>query len=320
MFEFLKSKLSKNKEEKSRILEIIENKVSITKNIFNKKFGSIFYKKDSINEDIMEELEKIMIKADISIDIIEEILLNLEDQYKAEQIKDSDDLVNALEMHIPNLLKKKYAEIDYKKRGKPFIFLICGVNGVGKTSLIIKLANYLKRRRLSVMLAAGDTFRAGAISQLKLLAKQIDVDVISQEPGSDSASVIFDACLSAKKNEVDILLVDTAGRIHTKNNLMKELEKIIRVLKKISPEAPHETMMVLDANIGQNSLKQVQEFSKTVNIDSVSITKLDGTAKGGVVLSILNKMKKPIRFISIGEKVNDIRKFNPNEFLKILIN
>ena len=301
------------------IFNLLNSKINKTKKIFSEKFNHIFYKDKSINSNVTEELEKILVKADINIEIIEEILLYLEVQYQKGKINSSNDLFNELEKHILHLLSLKNQHFSESKV-KPFVMLICGVNGVGKTSLIVKMANYLKKKNLSVMVAAGDTFRAGAISQIKTLCDNIDVEVVSRKKGSDSASVIYDGYISAKKKNIDILLADTAGRIHTKENLMKELKKIIFVLKKVDKDAPHETMLVLDSSIGQNSMCQANEFEKNINIDSVSITKLDGTAKGGIALSILNKLNKPIRFITIGEKINDIRKFEPKEFLKIIMN
>ena len=319
MFEFLKKKEKSDSKKKNNFLFSINNRLNKTKDLFSKKFTDIFYKKDDIDASIIEELEKTMIKADISIEITEEILNHIKKRYLEKKIKHSNDLISELESFMLKLLKNPQKELYIEKKGDPFVILICGINGVGKTSLLVKIANYLKMKGLSVIIAAGDTYRAGAISQLQTLSKKISVEVIAQKQGSDSASVIFESYVHSKKNKIDVLLADTAGRIHTHNNLMQELKKIVKVIKKIDIKAPHETMLVLDASIGQNSIVQAQEFMDKVNIDSVSITKLDGTAKGGVVLSILNKLKLPIRFISIGEKISDIRCFNSKEFLKIIM-
>ena len=206
------------------------------------------------------------------------------------------------------------------KDESPFVLLVIGVNGAGKTTSIAKIAHYFQQQGKKVMLAAGDTFRAAAIEQLQAWGERKQIPVVAQQPGADSAAVIYDALLSAKAKKMDILIADTAGRLHTQSNLMNELAKIKRVIKKIDNNAPHETMLVLDASMGQNALVQAEQFNKDIEINSLSITKLDGTAKGGIVFSIADKLQLPYRFIGVGESIEDLEPFRAKEFVSALFN
>ena len=204
--------------------------------------------------------------------------------------------------------------------GKPFVILMVGVNGVGKTTTIAKLAHHFKQQDKKLMLAAGDTFRAAAVEQLQVWGERNQVPVIAQKSGADSAAVIYDAMQSAIAKDIDILIADTAGRLHTQDHLMAELQKIKRVIQKINPDAPHETMLVVDATTGQNALQQAEKFNESIGLNGITLTKLDGTAKGGILFAITEKMQLPIRFIGIGEQMDDLKAFDPNSFITALFN
>jgi fused signal recognition particle receptor len=257
--------------------------------------------------------------ADVGIEATQKITAKLTDDLKRNQLKDNESVFLSLESAMQEILSvtNKPLQIDTQK--KPFVILMTGINGAGKTTTIGKLTQQFKEQGLSVMLAAGDTFRAAAVEQLQSWGERLDVPVISQGNGADAASVIYDALQSAQSRNIDILIADTAGRLHTQSNLMNELEKIKRVMAKLDPEAPHETMLVLDSGTGQNALAQAKSFNEKLNVTGITLTKLDGTAKGGIVFSLAQQMKIPIRYIGVGETAQDLRVFNSEEFIKALL-
>lgn len=267
-----------------------------------------------IADDLIEELETILLTADVGIKTTDYLIANLLKSIKSKT--SNDDLYDLLKQELENLLiddnELKITDL------KPFVILVVGVNGAGKTTTIGKLAKHIQNNNKSVILAAGDTFRAAAIEQLKEWGMRNNIPVISQKTGSDSASVIYDAYQSAKAKNIDVLICDSAGRLHTQSNLMDELKKIKRVLQKAEINAPHETMLVIDGASGQNAVNQAKEFNSAIGLDGIAITKLDGSAKGGIVFSIANEFKLPIRFIGIGEAINDLKVFNKSEFVKAL--
>ncbi|MFT5320116.1 MAG: fused signal recognition particle receptor [Pseudohongiellaceae bacterium] len=275
--------------------------------------------KKVIDAELLEALENQLLIADVGIEATTSIIDDLTASLKRNQLQDSGALYEALQEKLQELLLpcEKPLEIP-KGTGKPFVILMVGVNGVGKTTTIGKLARKFQDEKLSVMLAAGDTFRAAAVEQLQVWGERHDVPVVAQHTGADSASVIYDAYESAVAKKVDVLIADTAGRLHNKDNLMQELEKVIRVLKKLDQDIPQEVMLVLDAGTGQNGLSQAEHFGKAVNVTGLTLTKLDGTAKGGMIFSIARHFGLPIRFIGIGEKADDLRPFSARDFVMAL--
>jgi len=276
--------------------------------------------KKTIDAALMEELENHLLVADVGIETTTAIIDELTASLKRKQLQDSGALYTALQEQLQKILAECEAPLEPVQSGKPFVILMVGVNGVGKTTTIGKLARRFQDQNLSVMLAAGDTFRAAAVEQLQEWGDRNEVPVVAQHTGADSASVIFDAYESARARNVDVLIADTAGRLHNKDNLMQELEKVIRVLKKLDEDIPQEIMLVLDAGTGQNGLSQAENFGKAVNISGITLTKLDGTAKGGMIFAIARQFGLPIRFIGIGEKAEDLRPFVASEFVAALFN
>ena len=271
----------------------------------------------TIDDDFLDELEEVLIMADVGIKTTSILMQDVRDGIKAKQINEPADLRPFLEAKLKELLSNGDYKINYAKQG-PTVIIVVGVNGVGKTTTIGKLGNYYKEQGLKVVLAAGDTFRAAAIDQLEIWGGRIGVDVIKHTEGSDPAAVVYDALKSAKSKEADVLIIDTAGRLHTKFNLMEELKKINRIVEREITGAPHETLLVLDATTGQNAINQAKLFSQATPLTGVVLTKLDGTAKGGVVVAIKSELEIPVKWIGSGEGVNDLRPFDPEEFSKAL--
>lgn len=271
-----------------------------------------------IDDELLEEVEDQLLMADIGVEATNRIITNLTEQTARGDLIYSHALYKALQKELVNILSPKVKPLQIDNSKRPFVILMVGVNGVGKTTTIGKLAKRLQNEGKSVMLAAGDTFRAAATEQLQVWGERNGIAVVAQGHGSDSASVIFDAMQSAKAKNIDVLIADTAGRLQNKANLMAELEKVVRVMKKADDTAPHETMIVLDAGTGQNAINQVQIFNDAVPLSGITITKLDGTAKGGVVFNIANTANIPIRFIGVGEGIDDLQAFKPQEFVKAL--
>ena len=288
-----------------------------TKQNIGAGFRSLFSGK-KIDDDLFEELEDQLLVADIGVPTTSKIINNLTEHATRQQLKDADLLYQQLKIEMADILKPVERPLVIDSAKKPYVILMVGVNGVGKTTTIGKLARQFQNQGKSVMLAAGDTFRAAAVEQLQVWGERNHIPVIAQSTGSDSASVIFDAMQSAAARNIDILIADTAGRLQNKNNLMDELKKIVRVMKKYDGSAPHEIMLTLDAGTGQNAISQAKLFNEAVGLTGISLTKLDGTAKGGVIFAIADQFNLPIRYIGVGEKIEDLRTFNAQEFIDAL--
>ncbi len=279
--------------------------------------ASLFLGK-KIDDDLYEELETQLLMADVGVDTSQKLIKQLVQHANRKQLKDADALYDKLQQEMALLLDDVEQPLQLKGADGPFVILMVGVNGVGKTTTIGKMAQQFKQQGKSVMLAAGDTFRAAAVEQLQVWGERNAIPVIAQHSGADSASVIFDAYQAAKARGVDVLIADTAGRLQNKAHLMEELKKIVRVMKKIDAAAPHEVMLTLDAGTGQNALSQARLFKEAVDISGISLTKLDGTAKGGVIFAIADQFKLPIRYIGVGEGIDDLRVFDSKDFIKAL--
>ncbi|WP_372964187.1 signal recognition particle-docking protein FtsY [Marinobacter sp.] len=271
-----------------------------------------------IDEDLLEEIETTLLMADVGVTATSEIIDALTAKLERNQLKDGDALRQALRDELHSLLKDVARPLEIDAGKQPYVILMVGVNGVGKTTTIGKLTRKFQDEGKSVMLAAGDTFRAAAVEQLQVWGERNDVPVIAQHTGADSASVIFDAIQAAKARGTDILIADTAGRLQNKDNLMNELTKVVRVMKKLDESAPHEVMLVLDAGTGQNALSQAQVFQQAVGVSGITLTKLDGTAKGGIVFAIARQLQLPIRYIGVGEQAEDLRSFDAETFVSAL--
>ena len=271
-----------------------------------------------IDDELLEEVEDQLLVADIGVNATNRIIKSLTEQTARGDLIYAHSLYKALQSELVDILTPKVAPLVIDTSKKPFVILVVGVNGVGKTTTIGKLAKRLQGEGKSVMLAAGDTFRAAATEQLQIWGERNHIPVVAQGHGSDSASVIFDAMQSAKAKNIDVLIADTAGRLQNKTHLMAELEKVVRVMRKADPSAPHEGMIVLDAGTGQNAINQVELFNKVVPLTGITITKLDGTAKGGVVFNIAETTDVPIRYIGVGESIDDLRSFSPKQFVAAL--
>ena len=278
--------------------------------------NNIFKKFLRVDEDLMDELEELLITSDIGVETSMEILDTLRDKIKTDNIKDPDEVKAALFSILRDMIGD--GEPIKTEAGRMTVILVIGVNGVGKTTSIAKIANVYKRDGKKVILAAADTFRAAAADQLRVWAERVGVEIISQSEGSDPAAVVFDAANAARKRGADVLIIDTAGRLHNKKNLMNELEKINRVVDRELPDCVRETLLVLDATTGQNAVVQAKEFKNAAPITGLVLTKLDGTAKGGIVISIKKELDLPVKFIGVGEKVDDLEKFNADEFVRAL--
>ena len=279
--------------------------------------GNLFLGRKEIDAELLEELESRLLLADVGVEATMEIIESLTQRVSRKELTDPQALQQALKEELLALLKPCEQPLEVSGN-KPYVILMVGVNGVGKTTTIGKLAKRFQAEGRSVMLAAGDTFRAAAVEQLQVWGERNQVPVVAQHTGADSASVVFDALQAAKAREVDVLIADTAGRLHNKDNLMEELKKVVRVMGKLDATAPHEVMLVLDAGTGQNALAQADNFRQWVGVSGVSLTKLDGTAKGGVIFAIARKLGLPIRFIGIGEAAEDLRPFAADEFIEAL--
>ena len=286
-----------------------------TKNALFKPFSDLFKSLRKIDEDLMEELEEILICADVGAVTADEILTKLREEIKENRIKDSNDVKNSLKNIMRDMLGQG-GEIQFGN--DMTVILVIGVNGVGKTTSIGKISSALKRQHKKVVVAAADTFRAAAIDQLNVWTDSAGVDLIKHTEGSDPAAVVFDAINAAKKRNADVLIVDTAGRLHNKKNLMNELAKIDRVISRELPDAVRETLLVLDSTTGQNAVNQAKEFKTAADITGIVLTKLDGTAKGGIVFSIKNELDIPVKFVGVGEQIDDMEKFNADEFIDAL--
>ena len=283
-----------------------------------RSFGNLFLGDREIDDELLEELETLLLLADVGIESTVEIIQDLAERVKRRELADSRALFMALQNAMVDKLSHCAKPLVLGDQKGPFVILVVGVNGVGKTTTIGKLAKYYQDQGKSVMLAAGDTFRAAAVEQLQSWGERNNVPVVAQHTGADSASVIFDAIESAQSRQIDVLIADTAGRLHTKSNLMEELKKVKRVMAKLDDSAPHEVMLVLDAGTGQNAVNQMQEFNETVAVTGVVLTKLDGTAKGGIIFSLCKRFGIPVRFVGLGESVEDLQPFSAREYVHAL--
>lgn len=291
--------------------------LSKTKSSFDEKLNNVFSNFRKVDEELLDELEEALIMFDVGVETSTKIITNLRNKIKKEKIEDEQAVKQALRDEIKNVLE----EVDntLKLETTPSVILVVGVNGVGKTTSIGKIANRLKQDGKKVVVAAADTFRAAAVEQLEIWANRAGCDIVKREEGTDPAAVVYDAVKIAKEKQADVLICDTAGRLHNKKYLMDELVKIKKVIDKELPEASKEVLMVLDATTGQNAISQVTAFKETVNITGLVLTKLDGTAKGGVVIGIVAENKVPVKFIGIGEQIDDMEIFNSNDFVNALI-
>ncbi|MFN2288336.1 MAG: signal recognition particle-docking protein FtsY [Chromatocurvus sp.] len=279
--------------------------------------GNLFLGRKEIDAELLEELESRLLMADVGVEATMQTIERLTQRVSRKELTQPEALGDALRDELFGILEPCEKSLDVAGH-RPYVILMVGVNGVGKTTTIGKLAKRFRDQGLSVMLAAGDTFRAAAVEQLQVWGDRNQVPVVAQHTGADSASVLFDALASARAREVDVLIADTAGRLHNKDNLMEELRKVVRVLRKQDPQAPHEVMLVLDAGTGQNALAQASHFTEAVGVTGITLTKLDGTAKGGIIFAIAQKLGLPIRYIGVGETAEDLRPFAAREFIDAL--
>lgn len=295
----------------------LKSGLSKTKNSFDEKINNAFRVFRKVDEELLEELEEILIMSDMGLDTSVKIIQQLRERIKKEKIQDGEAVKQALREEIQQILEAQSSALELST--KPAIILVVGVNGVGKTTSIGKIANRLKKDNKRVVIAAADTFRAAAVEQLEIWANRAGCDIVKKEEGIDPASVVFDAIKIAKEKEADVLICDTAGRLHNKKYLMEELSKIQRVIEKELPEAQKEVLLVLDATTGQNAISQVKAFKETTPITGLVLTKLDGTAKGGVVVGIVDENKIPVKFIGVGEQIDDMEIFNSEDFVKAIL-
>ncbi len=299
----------------------LKSRLSRTRENLTEGLGDLFLGKKTIDDDVLEELETRLILADVGVEVTRKIIDKLTAQVSRKALADVDMLLAALRTEMIAILQPVSLplQIERSAHQTPYIILMVGVNGVGKTTTIGKLAKQFQAQGKRVMLAAGDTFRAAAVEQLQVWGERNQIPVVAQSDGADSASVIFDAVQAAQSRQIDILIADTAGRLHTQAGLMQELAKIRRVIQKIDATAPHETMLVVDASTGQNALNQAVQFNAATPISGITLTKLDGTAKGGIVFAIADKLNIPLRYIGVGEGIDDLKPFDANEFVNALI-
>ena len=297
--------------------EKLKNGLNKTKTSFDEKMNNVFSNFRKVDEELLEELEEALILSDVGAETASIIIKNLREKVKKQNIQDEDGVREALREEIKEILDE--TDSSLKLETKPSVILVVGVNGVGKTTSIGKIANNLKKDGKKVVVAAADTFRAAAVEQLEIWAQRSGCEIVKREEGIDPASVVYDAIKVCKEKQADVLICDTAGRLHNKKYLMDELVKIKRVIDKELPEASQEVLMVLDATTGQNAISQVQAFKEAVNITGIVLTKLDGSAKGGAVIGIVNENKVPIKFIGVGEQIDDMEIFNSGDFVKALI-
>ena len=295
----------------------LKNGLSKTKSSFDEKINNVFSNFRKVDEELLDELEEALIMSDVGVETSTKIISNLRNRIKKEKIESEEDVRNALREEIVNILDE--VDNSLKLETHPSVILVVGVNGVGKTTSIGKIANRLKQDGKKVVIAAADTFRAAAVEQLEIWANRANCDIVKKEEGSDPASVVYDAIQITKQKDADVLICDTAGRLHNKKYLMDELIKIKKVIDKELPESSKEVLMVLDATTGQNAISQVKAFKETVDINGLILKKLDGTAKGGVVVGIVAENQMPVKFIGVGEQIDDMEIFNSKDFAKALI-
>jgi fused signal recognition particle receptor len=320
MLGFRKKTAEQGKEapEKAGLFSRLKSGLSRTRHSLTDGVASVVLGSKAIDDELLEEIETTLLVADVGVDATREIIDDLTQRVSRKELGDAEALMQALHDDMQAILAPCSIPLTVPATGKPYVILMVGINGAGKTTTIGKLTRRLKDQGLQPMLAAGDTFRAAAVEQLQTWGERNDVPVIAQHQGADAASVIYDALQSAQARNIDVLIADTAGRLHTQSNLMEELVKIKRVLGKLDANAPHEVMLVVDAGTGQNALNQAQQFNEALGLTGITLTKLDGTAKGGIVFAIAKKLGIPIRFIGVGEGIENLREFNAREFVDAL--
>ncbi|WP_105103274.1 signal recognition particle-docking protein FtsY [Microbulbifer pacificus] len=312
--------VTQEKPKKEGFFARIRRGLARTSSQFAEGMGNLFLGAKEIDEDLMEELETQLLMADVGVDATTEIIDRLTERVSRRELSNGEALYAALQEELASLLDRVEAPLVIDEAKQPFVILVVGVNGVGKTTTIGKLAHRYLNEGKSVMLAAGDTFRAAAVEQLQVWGQRHNVPVVAQHTGADSASVIFDAIQSAKSRGVDVVIADTAGRLHNKSNLMEELSKVRRVMGKLDASAPHEVLLVLDAGTGQNAISQAETFKNAAGVTGLVLTKLDGTAKGGVIFALAQKLGIPVRFIGVGEQSEDLQPFVAKDFVAALFN
>ena len=306
-----------NREDKDGFLSRLKKGLGKTRSRLSEGLQTVFLGAKVLNEELLEEIEGILLSADVGVGVTQEILEELTQKISRKELADVDAVFQQLQNHLVSILRPVEQPLTVGE-DRPFVVLMVGVNGAGKTTTIGKLAKLIEAQGHAVMLAAGDTFRAAAVEQLQVWGERNDVPVVAQGTGADSASVIFDALAAAQARKIDVLIADTAGRLQNKKNLMDELSKITRVLGKLDQAAPHEIILVLDATTGQNAISQAKDFLAAVNVTGLAMTKLDGTAKGGVIFPIARELALPIRFVGVGEQIEDLRPFSADDFVKAL--
>ena len=304
--------------------ETLDQGLEKTKQTFFSKITRLLVGKSRVDQDVLDELEEILITADVGVETTLKIIERIEARVSKDRVINSEELNQILRDEIIALLEENAANFEGKLKvekpadGNPYVLMVVGVNGVGKTTTIGKLAYQMKQAGLKVVLGASDTFRAAAVDQLIIWADRVGVPIVQQGMGADPASVAFDALQSAKAQGADVVIIDTAGRLHNKINLMQELTKIKRVMDKVVPNAPHEILLVLDGSTGQNAYEQAKQFAQATDINALAVTKLDGTAKGGVIIGISDQMKIPVKYIGVGEKMEDLQLFDRKAFVETL--
>ncbi len=320
MFGFKKSRPDSEpgKSSQNGLFSRLKRGLSRTRGTLTDGLADLVLGKKSIDDELLENLETVLLSADVGVDATRAIVDDLTQRVGRKELDDPASLERALREDLASILAPSSKPLQIDTTQIPFVILMVGINGAGKTTTIGKLAKQLQSHDMSVMLAAGDTFRAAAVDQLQQWGERNNVPVVAQHTGADSASVIFDALQSARSRNIDVLIADTAGRLHTQANLMEELKKVKRVIQKLDENAPHEVMLVLDAGTGQNALAQAAQFNNAVGVTGITLTKLDGTAKGGIIFAIADKLKVPIRYIGVGEGIDDLRTFDAEEFTRAL--
>ena len=304
--------------------ENLEKGLQKTRESFFSRISKAIIGKSKVDEDVLDNLEEILVSSDVGVETTLKIITRIEKRVASDKYFGTSELNKLLKEEITNLLSENengnYSDFNFPAQENPYVILVVGVNGVGKTTTIGKLAYQFKAVGKTVMLGAADTFRAAAVEQLKIWGKRVDVPVVSHDMGADPASVAFDTLTSAIAKKIDVVIIDTAGRLHNKTQLMTELSKIKRVMQKVIPDAPHEALLVLDASTGQNAFEQARQFISVTDVNALALTKLDGTAKGGVVIGISDQFKIPVKYIGIGEKMEDLQIFNKTNFVESLFN
>ena len=315
MFKFLRRRRSDNQ----RTSDELAQRLSASADNLGRQLRALLHSATRIDADLLEDVETVLLGADLGIATSERIMQALQQAIDGNRISAADEILPAIQAELFDIIEPCEQFLELESTNKPFVILVVGVNGAGKTTTIGKLARRLKDEGLQVMLAAGDTFRAAAVEQLQAWGERNQVPVIAQQSGADPAAVIFDAMQSAKARNIDVLIADTAGRLHTQDNLMAELQKVRRVIQRHDASAPHEVMLVVDASTGQNALNQARQFNAAVQLTGITITKLDGTARGGVLFAIANELQIPIRFVGVGEKVEDLRVFDATSYIDAIL-